>query len=240
MALNRRKVFSLADARMPKVHTNTLENSFRHDIALLLDGNENIGIELGVATGIYSKRMLDSNKFKQFYGVDVYGDLHDTSEYVRALKYIGVEKPYSLLRMTFDDALHIFEDNYFDFIYVDGFAHTGEEGGRTLYSWFKKLKVGGYIGGDDYHADWPLVQWAVNEFSLNVQSDLWVTDKVEDTAYSRYPSWYLKKQTNEPLATSSIELLQIADSEKERVRKKRVWRMMEKKLVHFIRSFKMK
>ena len=85
---------------------------------------------------------------------------------ISALKYIGIENTtYSLLRMDFDDALLLFEDNYFDFIYVDGFAHTGEEGGKTLIDWIKKLKVGGYLAGDDYHNDWPLVVWAVNDLA---------------------------------------------------------------------------
>ena len=43
--------------------------------------------------------------------------------------------------MTFDDAIDLFEDQFFDFIYIDGFAHTGEEGGETLIKWYRKLKV---------------------------------------------------------------------------------------------------
>jgi hypothetical protein len=38
--------------------------------------------------------------------------------------------------MSFDDALDIFDDEFFDFIYIDGFAHTGEEGGNQLPTGF--------------------------------------------------------------------------------------------------------
>lgn len=44
------------------------------------------------------------------------------------------------------------------FIYVDGYAHTGEDRGKTLFDWYPKLKIGGLMAGDDYHDDWPLVK----------------------------------------------------------------------------------
>ncbi len=128
-----------------------------------------MGIELGVARGIFSRRMVESGKFTLFFGVDEYGgDVHNTTEYKDALRHIGINRHYHLLRMRFDEAIDLFKDNFFDFIYVDGFAHTGEEGGQTLYSWYKKLKVGGIIAGDDYSNDWPLVVWTVNEFAKNI------------------------------------------------------------------------
>jgi hypothetical protein len=53
----------------------------RDDILKLLDVDNAIGIELGVAEGGYSKRMVESKKFKKFFGVDRYSDMHDTEEY---------------------------------------------------------------------------------------------------------------------------------------------------------------
>ena len=76
--------------------------------------------------------MVQSGKFKRCYGIDLYEDHHDTKEYVSALSLVGIEENYSLLRMSFDDAIGLFEDNLFDFIYFDGYAHTGEEGGKTF------------------------------------------------------------------------------------------------------------
>ena len=64
--------------------------------------------------------MVDSGKFSNFYGVDMYADTHDTEEYKSALLTVGLLKKYKLFRMTFDDAIDLFEDASFDFIYIDG------------------------------------------------------------------------------------------------------------------------
>ena len=133
------------------------------------------------------RRMLRSGKFARYFGVDRYSDLHDTQEYKAALKRIGLSAPCHVLRMTFAEALDLFEDEYFDFIYIDGFAHTGEEGGRTLYGWYRTLKVGGVMAGDDYHPDWPLVMWAVNDFAARTGEPLFCTELTERIAYCNYP-----------------------------------------------------
>lgn len=128
--LNSKYVFTLAEKNTPTIKLNIIENMLRHEVVSQLHGFANVGIELGVAEGVYSKRMIDSKKFMRFFGVDLYGDIHNTSEYKRALQHIGLrDERYCLLRMTFEDALDLFDDEYFDFIYIDGFAHTGEEGG---------------------------------------------------------------------------------------------------------------
>ena len=169
----------IAEVSTPKVRSVVREDFFRHDVVRGLSGTDNIGIELGVAGGHFSKRMLDSGKFKCFYGVDLYEDHHDVGEYKRALQLVGLEKNYYLLRMSFDEALGLFEDAYFDFIYFDGYAHTGEEGGKTFLDWYEKLKVGGVFAGDDYHPDWPLVVWAVNSFAESIGADIEVTGRRE-------------------------------------------------------------
>jgi hypothetical protein len=100
------------------------------------------GLNWASPVAIFSKRMLDSGKFRIFYGVDLYADHHNTDEYKQALKLVGIERDYKLLRMSFDEALELFDDDYFDFIYFDRYAHTGEEGGNTFVDWFCKVKVG--------------------------------------------------------------------------------------------------
>ncbi|WP_264213035.1 class I SAM-dependent methyltransferase [Leisingera thetidis] len=153
-----------------------------------------IGVELGVASGWHSRRLLETGLFQALYGVDIYGDHHDTREYIRAMQNVGMGKPYWLLRMSFDDALDAFPDAYFDYVYIDGYAHTGEEGGKTIYDWYAKVKVGGMIAGHDYHPKWPLVQAAVDAFALALGQP------VMRTALSRtpdpqdaFPSWALHK-----------------------------------------------
>ena len=201
--MNIDEIKNLAAEKMPKVTVIEHAEYFRHDLLKILDGQNYIGIELGVAGGHYSDRMMKSGKFKKFYGVDLYEDHHNVSEYISALKLVGVDKNYVLLRMSFDEALELFDDSYFDFIYFDGYAHTGEEGGKTFNDWFKKLKVGGVFAGDDYHDDWPLVKWAVNNMVSQLGCDLQVTGKLEDTNLNRYPSWFFKKEADLNFITDS-------------------------------------
>ena len=44
----------------------------RYEIINLLNGYENIGVELGVVEGHFSFEVMKSNKFKKFYGIDSY------------------------------------------------------------------------------------------------------------------------------------------------------------------------
>lgn len=240
--MNSKKIFEIAKKNTPTVKINKKNKWLRHDVVNELNGNNNIGIELGVARGIYSRRMIDSARFKRFYGVDIYSDIHDTKEYISALKYIGIEDTtYSLLRMDFESALEMFEDNYFDFIYVDGFAHTGEEGGKTLIDWIKKLKPGGILAGDDYHDDWPLVVWAVNDLAKKIGAEITVTGGSEDGIYCKYPTWYLKKE----LATSPTVnplLFKLSMREKKRINFYRagIYARARKLLVSILDIFRLK
>ena len=174
-----------------------LEGYYRHDvIKLLKKDRENIGVELGVAEGIFSSRMVNSGVFSDFIGIDKYGDMHDTNEYKNVLKNIGLFARYKLLRMTFEEAYDLFDDNSLDFIYIDGYAHTGEEGGVTIFDWSKKVKIGGVIAGDDYHLQWPLVQEAVDQFVELSGFDMYLTTEIEDNPYSNFPSWAVIKTSS--------------------------------------------
>jgi hypothetical protein len=228
-----------AYARMPKIKTHIADGLYRHEVVNLLSGHKNIGIELGVASGLLAKRFLDSDKLSTLYGIDVYGDIHDTAEYKLALKTIGLDQRHKLLRLTFEDALELFPDEYFDFIYVDGFAHTGEDGGKTLVDWYRKLKVGGLMSGDDYHADWPLVMWAVNHFSSQIGSEITLTGQVQDDKYSKYPTWFFKKQRTFNLndAPLDLRLIEIAAKERARIHKLRTSpiHQLERRVVRFVK-----
>lgn len=170
----------------------------RKELPLFLERDGLIGIELGVAGGWYSKRLMDSGLFTQLYGVDLYGDHHDTKEYIKALHNVGMGKPYWLLRMSFEEALEAFPDDHFDFVYIDGYAHTGEERGKTMFDWLKKVKVGGMIAGHDYHPKWPLVQICVDALAEELgQSVLRTADSKKRDPQDKFPSWALFRENEE-------------------------------------------
>ena len=203
---------------LPSVKVVSHSDYYRHDVIKEVTDNGLIGIELGVAGGDYSQRMVASKKFRKFYGVDLYEDHHNTDEYKKALRYVGLDNDFVLLRMSFDEALDLFDDDYFDFIYVDGYAHTGEEGGKTFHDWYRKLKTGGVFAGDDYHQDWPLVMWAVNDMISQLDCELHITGQREDTNLNRYPSWFFKKPKDREF-TSNAELKQVGQLMRQATRK---------------------
>tara|TARA_X000000368_G_C23000222_1_gene698605 strand:- start:243 stop:971 length:729 start_codon:yes stop_codon:yes gene_type:complete len=169
----------------------------RFEIIKNLDGNSNFGVELGVAEGNFSSQMMESNKFKLFYGIDSYNTFqHNDKEFENTKKKLSIYKNYKLIRSSFEDSLSHFKDNSIDFLYIDGFAHEGNDGGKTLSEWVKKVKIGGICAGDDYHDDWPLLKKIINYYIEYNKLDLYVTQNSSDEKYSNYPSWFFFKKTN--------------------------------------------
>jgi hypothetical protein len=178
----------------PGVRARRLDGWHRHDVLRLLgDRTGMVGVELGVAAGEFSRRMVASGRFATFFGIDMYADTHDVHQYKAALRHVGLFSDYKLLRMSFDEALDLFDDESLDFVYIDGFAHTGQEGGQTIWDWARKVRVGGLIAGDDYHPDWPLVVEAVDTFAAQTGFDLQATTEVETVDYAGHPSWAMVK-----------------------------------------------
>lgn len=73
------------------------------------------------------------------------------------------------IRMSSIEASKLYKDNSLDFIFIDG-AHDYKSVKEDVEHWFPKLKIGGYISGDDYA--WPSVSNAVDEYfgKKNVKS----------------------------------------------------------------------
>jgi hypothetical protein len=152
--------------------------------------NTYIGCELGVAKGFFSYDILSYSNIKHLYSIDMWaGDRgHNILEYNHAIKLLSkFQHRNTILKQTFEDAKSLFNDNFFDFIYIDGYAHTGQDNGKTLYQWFDKLKIGGIFAGHDYDIHWPKTVEQVNKFmQINNKSINIIQDKP-------YNSWYIIK-----------------------------------------------
>ncbi|MCY4305123.1 MAG: class I SAM-dependent methyltransferase [Aestuariivita sp.] len=173
----------------------------RAELPQLLNRNGLRGIELGVACGDFAAHLWKTGLFADLWGVDAYSDHHNTQEYVSALKHVGLQANYRLLRMQFEEALNLFPNSYFDFVYIDGYAHTGEEAGKTIYQWFPKVKVGGIIAGHDYHPDWPLVMHAVDCFIRDVGEELMITALTKNPRpLDKHPSWAARRNSSRDIA----------------------------------------
>jgi hypothetical protein len=188
------ELFDLAVQHMPDIEPQIAPGTWRWNVVDGLRGQDNLGIELGVAGGGFSKRMMDSGRFRRFWGVDAYSDHHDVAQFREALRTVGLDRNYHLLRMTFAEAFDLFPDGFFDFVYVDGYAHSGEEGGITILDWYAKVKPGGILAGDDYDPlRWPLVVWGVHNLVAQIGVPLQVTENILEGTYNNYASWFLTK-----------------------------------------------
>lgn len=159
----------------------------RHELALLVpDGG--ICVELGVAAGVFSELLLETNPTIKLFSIDRWMDHHDVMERHEAqLRLRRFWDRSHLIRAPFSYAVKSFPDEYFDLIYIDGYAHTGQENGQTLDDWWPKLKPGGIFSGHDYDKKWPIMIEVVDNFvdkyglTLNL------------TTGDQYASWWTRK-----------------------------------------------
>ena len=187
---------TLYDAEMSQALRTLAKTFTRRDEVATLFCEGAVGVELGVAAADFSERILQFDHIGYLFSIDMWaGDRgHGVDQYREAIARLS---PYrqrnAIMRMRFDEALHLFGDESLDFIYVDGYAHDGELNGATFREWFPKLKRGGIIAGDDYAPDWPLVVQAVNAFVAECGLELHVIDCHENKWNSMYPTWFAMK-----------------------------------------------
>lgn len=101
--------------------------------------------------------------------------------YIDVLKRFQFEKAIEVIRAKSWDAVVLFPDEYFDWVFVDG-DHSYDAVLKDLTLYGEKLKVGGYIMGDDYYgADWCYqVGLAVDDFEKNNKEWMeWITHSGE-------------------------------------------------------------
>lgn len=148
--------------------------------------------EIGVWTGTFSSRVLREVNIKEAHLIDpwvysktlsvyslpdkpycidvdfekVHNQEHLDKIYKAVLSLFSIDGRVRVYRQTSAEAVVNFNNQYFDWIYIDG-DHSQEVVEQDLTSWFTKLKKNGFISGDDY--DWGKefghpVQKAVNSF----------------------------------------------------------------------------
>lgn len=174
----------------------------RFDIPEFLVANNlyGAGVELGVRLGSFSKYILKHSKLSQLLSVDMWkrGE-HGAAEMLAAKCTLAEFGNRSIsVRGLFEEIVPFVPEESLDFVYIDGYAGGGEEGGRTLQHWYSKLKPGGLFAGHDYDAAWPKVVSAVDAFVHNLNKAgskliLHVTTEKTPGYSDRYTSWLLMK-----------------------------------------------
>lgn len=144
--------------------------------------------EVGVAYGLFSRKLLDTLKPAEFHAIDTYNlqpadepwgqnRLRDTGlnhrQYIeRSFAREIAENRFFVHQGLSWDALESFPDNYFDYVYLDA-GHDYESVSKDIGVLARKVKDGGIIQFNDYILlDWKSgacfgVVRAVDEFLLS-------------------------------------------------------------------------
>lgn len=123
-----------------------------------------IGAEIGVDKGEFSNHILNKSHIEKYYCIDTWQDdfgsdckpgFYDKDGNKRYEAALAVLKDsvqserVIMMRMPSLDAADRIEDNYLDYVYIDG-DHSLEGIVFDLYKWTYKVKIGGMIAGHDY------------------------------------------------------------------------------------------
>lgn len=163
--------------------------SARLDLGFLVPQG-GIVAELGVARGDFSAALLRNHpQIGKLYAIDKWNDeRHPKSEKNAACRNLTDPRAV-IVHQTFEQAAASpqFDGIEFDLVYVDGYAHTGQDNGRTLDLWWPKVRPGGIFAGHDYDPHWPQTIQAVNTFAYG-------RNLILNTIHERpYNSWWIKK-----------------------------------------------
>jgi hypothetical protein len=169
----------------------------RHEVALLAPKGC-IGGEFGVDTGQLSERFLNLNHFSSFHCVDKWDDFaHSREQFLAVSKKLMKYPEARIWRMSAQEFASLIPDKMFGFIYIDCYAHTGQDGGEVLEALWPKLQDGGLFSGDDYDEhNWPKTYDAVNKFAEKYGRKIAVRDEFVIDANLKmdgHPTWYFYK-----------------------------------------------
>jgi hypothetical protein len=145
-------------------------------IELLKNKSTIVGLEIGNYDGTGADFLLTSLPQLTLYGIDPYqiytdwngrlthhADDPDSAEKKAKIKLAKHEQRFIHYKQTSDDALVNFENDFFDFIFIDG-LHTYEQVLLDCKNYYPKLKQGGVFSGHDYNTIQGVRQ-AVDEFA---------------------------------------------------------------------------
>lgn len=157
-----------------------------------------LGAEVGVYMGYYSRVLLDNIPGLKLYCIDSW-DRNETRvrAYDLAKETLSKYPGTSLIKNTSVEASKEFEENTFDFVFIDA-DHSYEAVKQDLYAWFPKVRSGGIIAGHDYfESPKKTVQVikAVDEFVKKHNLKLQTTEWDNENPYrdDRQPCWYIVK-----------------------------------------------
>ena len=123
--------------------------------------NQLIGAEIGVASGVNAESILKILNMRQLTLIDPWERAIDNktnntqkylfhkNRYETTLAKFSNNSKVKIIKEFSIEAAKMFDDYYFDFIYIDG-DHSYEAVINDLHAYYPKLKKFGVLCGDDY------------------------------------------------------------------------------------------
>lgn len=135
-----------------------------------------IGTWRGRSTCFLAECIKRSGKSVKFWAVDTFEGSNEAAhketisgmatdlytDFVANLKMCQVDDVVTPLRSTSTAASQQFQDQFLDFVMIDG-SHDYESVRADIQTWLPKIKSGGIMAGDDYGGSWQGVTQAVDE-----------------------------------------------------------------------------
>jgi len=145
--------------------------------------------EIGVRTGGYSLRMCNRNPNIELYCIDPWdaiGSKYPQEKqdriYAQAVKNLAKYNA-TLIRKTSENALHDFDIECLDFVYIDG-NHKFDYAMFDIIEWSKRVRKGGIVAVHDYYGGEVGVQKAVEAYVHCHHIDPWyITKELAPTAF---------------------------------------------------------
>jgi hypothetical protein len=164
-------------------------------------------VEVGIGYGLHAKEILDNTAVEQLYLVDPMCYYENDSFADTIMQYGGFEKhiknvlthlrPYENRYTWFrcpslDITNEQIPDNSIDAIFIDG-DHSYDAVSKDLPFWWNKLKIGGWLLGDDYASSHIGTTKAIDEFAQKNNLELEFLTK-SNSSIRGYPIYKFIKQ----------------------------------------------
>lgn len=130
----------------------TVEIKYGRKFLLDMMPANSVCAEIGVSEGLFTEEILEVVNPKKLHLIDPWGGEPHIGYYDKVCEKFNDQTKSGQVEIHKSKSQHFydkFQDSYFDWIYVDG-SHNYKSVKRDLDLYYPKVKMYGFIAGDDY------------------------------------------------------------------------------------------